>query len=71
MIRLVYIFILELSMRNFKGDSNFLWGLVSLRYLERLDLFRSVSEPDVLCSILKNNPNLKHLNLGINDKNVF
>lgn len=52
-------------MRNFKGDSNFLWGLVSLRHLERLDLFRSVSEPDVLCSILKNNPNLKHLNLGM------
>lgn len=55
----------ELSLRNFKGDSNFLWGLVSLRHLERLDLYRSVSEPDVLYSILKNNPNLRHLDLGL------
>lgn len=36
--------------------------------LERLDLFRSNIELDVLLMVLKNNPKLKHLNLGMNRK---
>lgn len=54
----------ELSLRNFKGNPNQLIGLITLKQLERLDLFRSVAEPDLLFTILRNNPNLKHLNLG-------
>lgn len=34
------------------------------RNLERLDLFRTNIELDVLLMVLKNNPKLKHLNLG-------
>lgn len=54
----------ELSIRNFHGDNLNFHGLVFLRNLERLDLFRSVEDSNFILNILKNNPNMKHLNLG-------
>lgn len=55
----------ELSIRNFPR-TDFLVEpcMFHFRHLERLDLFRSNIESDVLLMVLKNNPKLKHLNLG-------
>lgn len=56
----------ELSIRNFpKPDTLDELCMGHFTNLERLDLFRSNIELEVLLMVLKNNPKLKHLNLGI------
>lgn len=57
----------ELSIRNFpKTDLLDESCMGHFKNLERLDLFRSNIELDVLLMVLKNNRKLKHLNLGRN-----
>lgn len=55
----------ELSLRNYSGNILNFHCVKNLRNLERLDLFRCNVPQDLLLMILKYNPNLKHLNLGI------
>lgn len=55
----------ELSLRNYSGNILNFHCVKNLRNLERLDLFRCNISSDLLLLILKYNPNLKHLNLGI------
>lgn len=55
----------ELSIRNFpKSDYLHESCMGHFKHLERLDLFRSSIESEVLLMVLENNPKLKHLNLG-------
>lgn len=55
----------ELSLRNYSGIILNFHCVKNLRHLVRLDLFRSNVPADLLLMLLKHNPNLKHLNLGI------
>lgn len=56
----------ELSLRNYSIDPPILnfSCLANLKNLERLDLFRTVIEPDLLLTMLESNRKLKHLNLA-------
>lgn len=56
----------ELSLRNYSTQPPILnfSCLANLRNLERLDLFRTIIETDLLLTMLENNPKLKHLNLA-------
>lgn len=55
----------ELSLRNFPFDNVLKQNcLLNFKNLERLDLLRSRIEIDLLLQVLKNNPNLKHLNIS-------
>lgn len=56
----------ELSLRNYSNETNILSFscLANLRNLERLDLFRTYIETELLLTMLENNPKLKHLNLA-------
>ncbi|KAH8266558.1 hypothetical protein KR018_001417, partial [Drosophila ironensis] len=56
----------ELSLRNCATDPP-LWNfscLANLKNLERLDLFQTAFETELLLSMLESNRKLKHLNLG-------
>lgn len=55
----------ELSLRNYQGNILNFHCVKNFRKLERLDLFRCNISADLLLMMLKYNPNLKHLNLGI------
>ncbi|XP_046802768.1 F-box/LRR-repeat protein 4-like [Lucilia cuprina] len=56
----------ELSLRNCSTSPPLLnfSCLANLKNLERLDLFQTVIESDLLLTMLESNPKLKHLNLG-------
>ncbi|KAL9882423.1 F box and leucine-rich-repeat gene 4 [Glossina fuscipes fuscipes] len=56
----------ELSLRNCSPSPPLLnfSCLANLKNLERLDLFQTVIESDLLLTMLENNPKLKHLNLA-------
>ncbi|XP_055371281.1 F-box/LRR-repeat protein 4 [Condylostylus longicornis] len=56
----------ELSLRNYSTEPPILnfSCLGNLKNLERLDLFRTLIETDLLLTMLENNPRLKHLNLA-------
>ncbi|XP_037030837.1 F-box/LRR-repeat protein 4 [Bradysia coprophila] len=61
----------ELSIRNFPRTEILSEScLEHFKNLERLDLFRSNIELDVLLMVLKNNPKLKHLNLAFSELNM-
>lgn len=55
----------ELSLRNYPVSVLNFHGVRKFVYLERLDLFRTYISQDLLLMMLRNNANLKHLNLGI------
>ncbi|GAB0095762.1 F-box/LRR-repeat protein 4 [Sergentomyia squamirostris] len=57
----------ELCLRNYSKSPSVLnfHCLKNLRCLERLDLFRTQIDSDLLLMTLRYNPTLKHLNLGI------
>lgn len=58
----------ELSLRNFTpSNGREFCALASLTHLERLDLFRCGIETQPLQRILRSNPRLKHLNLGLSN----
>ncbi|XP_012158203.1 F-box/LRR-repeat protein 4 isoform X2 [Ceratitis capitata] len=56
----------ELSLRNCSTDPPLLnfSCLANLKNLERLDLFQTVIEPELMLTMLENNRKLKHLNLA-------
>lgn len=56
----------ELSLRNCSTDPPLLnfSCLANLKNLERLDLFQTIIEPELLLTMLENNRKLKHLNLA-------
>ncbi|XP_054727426.1 F-box/LRR-repeat protein 4 isoform X2 [Anastrepha obliqua] len=56
----------ELSLRNCSTDPPLLnfSCLANLKNLERLDLFQTVIEPELILTMLENNRKLKHLNLA-------
>ncbi|TMW49956.1 hypothetical protein DOY81_004947 [Sarcophaga bullata] len=56
----------ELSLRNCSTSPPLLnfSCLANLKNLERLDLFQTIIESDLLLTMLENNPRLKHLNLA-------
>ncbi|XP_036320020.1 F-box/LRR-repeat protein 4-like, partial [Rhagoletis pomonella] len=56
----------ELSLRNCSTDPPLLnfSCLANLKNLERLDLFQTVIEPELVLTMLENNRKLKHLNLA-------
>ncbi|XP_067642352.1 F-box/LRR-repeat protein 4 [Eurosta solidaginis] len=56
----------ELSLRNCSTDPPLLnfSCLANLKNLERLDLFQTVIEPELILAMLENNRKLKHLNLA-------
>lgn len=62
----IFIFDLELSLRNCATDPPLLnfSCLANLKNLERLDLFQTAFESELLLSMLEGNRKLKHLNLG-------
>lgn len=60
----------ELSLRNYLGNILNFHCVKNFRSLERLDLFRCNITADLLLMMLKYNPNLKHLNLGIAQPNL-
>lgn len=55
----------ELSLRNYAGPILNFHCVKNWRSLERLDLYRCNISADLLLMLLKYNPGLKHLNLGI------
>lgn len=65
-ILIVFFIFLELSLRNCSTSPPLLnfSCLANLKNLERLDLFQTVIESDLLLTMLESNPKLKHLNLG-------
>ncbi|XP_016913970.1 F-box/LRR-repeat protein 4 isoform X2 [Apis cerana] len=60
----------ELCLCNCMGITNEGFSkLENLKYLERLDLYRTSIETSTLCSILKRNTQMRHLNLaGMHDR---
>uniref|UniRef100_A0A1B0CEB9 F-box domain-containing protein n=2 Tax=Lutzomyia longipalpis TaxID=7200 RepID=A0A1B0CEB9_LUTLO len=62
----------ELCLRNYSKSPSVLnfHCLKNLRFLERLDLFRTQIDSDLLLMTLRYNPGLKHLNLGICNSTV-
>lgn len=55
----------ELALRNYSGNILNFHCVKNLRNLRRLDLFRCNISADLLLMLLKYNPELRHLNLGI------
>nr|XP_012134778.1 PREDICTED: F-box/LRR-repeat protein 4-like [Megachile rotundata] len=60
----------ELCLRNCMGVTNEGFSyLENLKFLERLELYRTCIETSTLCSILKKNTQMRHLNLaGMHDR---
>ncbi|CAK9798352.1 F-box/LRR-repeat protein 4 [Anthophora plagiata] len=60
----------ELCLRNCTGVTNDGFSkLENLKFLERLELYRTTIETSTLCSILKKNTQMRHLNLaGMHDR---
>lgn len=55
----------ELCLRNCLGITNDGFSkLENLRYLERLDLYRAAIDTSTMCSIIRKNNRMKHLNLA-------
>lgn len=70
----VCFFLIELSLRNCCTNPILLnfSCLANLKNLERLDLFQTIIEAELLLTMLENNRKLKHLNLGMRRmKNFF
>lgn len=63
---LFFYFLTELSLRNCSLSPPILnfSCLANLKNLDRLDLFQTVIEQDLLLTMLESNPKLRHLNLG-------
>lgn len=63
-------FFLELCLRNCMGITNEGFSkLEKLQCLERLELYGTAIETSILCSILRRNPQMRHLNLaGMHDR---
>lgn len=58
----------ELSLRNYTPSNGRDFNvLANLQHLERLDLFRCGVETQPLLRILRSNPRLKHLNVGLSN----
>ena len=58
-------YVSELGLRNCTNiTKNGFSPLITLSHLERLDLYRTLIETNILCSILKENVNMRHLNLA-------
>lgn len=55
----------ELTLRNYSGNILNFHCVKNFRSLQRLDLFRCNISSDLLLLLLKYNPELRHLNLGI------
>lgn len=61
----ISISILELCLRNCVGITNEGFSkLENLEFLERLELYRTAIETPTLCSILRRNPRMRHLNVA-------
>lgn len=58
-------FFSELCLRNCTGiTNNGFTPLTNFKNLERLELYRTLVETDILCLILRKNPHIRHLNLA-------
>lgn len=66
------LYCLELCLRNCMGITNEGFSkLESLTLLERLELYRTAVETPTLCSILRKNTLMRHLNLaGMHDRSI-
>lgn len=60
----------ELSLRNATITTTDGSALMRLKNLERIDFFRTSIAEDQLLLLIKNNPRLKHINLGFGQNHI-